>query len=95
MSMTNQRPSLLETDQELLELLQEEGRQTPSMLFDKAQSTDSKQYIQDRLKHLRDNDFVTRPGRGIYELTSKGKRAAANLDWYGEDREAFWTAVAG
>lgn len=93
--MTNQRPSLLETDQELLELLQEEGRQTPSMLFDKTETTDSKQYVQDRLKHLRDNDFATRPDRGIYELTDLGERAAANLDMYREHRGGFWTLLQG
>lgn len=88
-----QHPSLLDTDRELLTLLNEESRQTPSMLFDKAQSTGSKQYVQDRLQHLRENGLAQRPGRGIYELTRKGERAAANLDLYTENREAFWNRV--
>ncbi|MFC7073025.1 hypothetical protein ACFQJ7_12850 [Halovenus rubra] len=88
-----QHPSLLDTDRELLTLLNKESRQTPSMLFDQAQSTDSKQYVQDRLKHLRDNGLAQRPGRGIYELTECGKRAAANLDLYNDDRDAFWNHV--
>ncbi|WP_135534474.1 hypothetical protein [Halostella pelagica] len=88
-----QHPSLLDTDHELLELLHEESRQTPSMLLTKVESTDSKQYVQNRLKHLRDNELVHRPDRGIYELTARGERAAANLDLYSEDRDAFWTRV--
>lgn len=92
MKMT-QYPSLLETDQELLELLNEESRQTPSMLFEKTESTSSKQYVQDRLKHLRDNDLVHRPGRGIYELTARGERAANHLDLHRDARSEFWDRV--
>ena len=88
-------PSLLDTDRELLTLLNEESRQTPQMLFDQAESTDSKQYVQDRLKHLRDNDLAHRPGRGIYELTERGEHAAANLDMYREDRGGFWRLLQG
>ena len=89
-----QRPSLLETDQELLELLYNDPRQTPSMLLEEAGSTESKQYVQDRLKHLRDHNLAQRPDRGIYELTERGGRAAENLDRYrGNDREAFWNRV--
>jgi hypothetical protein len=92
--MMTQRPSLLETDQELLELLHNDPRQTPSMLLKGAESTESKQYVQDRLEHLRDHNLAQRPDRGIYELTERGGRAAANLDLYrGDDRDAFWERV--
>lgn len=90
-----QHPSLLDTDQELLELLHEESRQTPNMLLKSVETTDSKQYVQNRLKHLRDNDLAHRPDRGIYELTPKGERAAAHLDMYREDRGGFWRLLQG
>ncbi|WP_162991410.1 hypothetical protein [Halostella salina] len=93
--MTAQHPSLLDTDQEILELLNEESRQTPSMLLKSVASTDSKQYVQNRLKHLRDNDLVQRADRGIYELTTLGERAAGNLDMYREDRGGFWRLLQG
>jgi len=88
-----QHPSLLDTDREILRLLSKEARQTPSMLLSKAETTDSQQYVQNRLKHLRDTGFVHRPGRGIYELTESGERAAENLDKYDDDRDAFWALV--
>lgn len=88
-----QRPSLLDTDQELLELLRQEPRQTPSMLFASADSTGSKQYIQDRLAHLRDHGLAERPDRGIYQLTDRGQVASDHLDRYRDDRDAFWALV--
>lgn len=88
-----QHPSLLETDQELLELLREEPRQTPSMMHSAAETTESKQFVQDRLQHLRENGFAERPDRGIYQLTARGERAAEHLDLYRDDRDAFWAAV--
>lgn len=91
--MTTQQPSLLATDQDLLQLLADDPRQTPSMLLADTESTDSKQYVQNRLKHLLDHDLVTRPDRGIYELTGRGKRAAESLDQYNTDRERFWAIV--
>ncbi|NHN60027.1 MULTISPECIES: hypothetical protein [Halorussus] len=93
--MMTQHPSLLDTDQELLELLSEESRQTPNMLLNSVESTESKQYVQNRLKHLRDNDLVERADRGIYELTTLGERAADNLDMYREDRGGFWRLLQG
>ena len=86
-------PSLLETDQELLHRLAENPRQTPSMLLEECTSTDSKQYIQNRLKHLREIDMVTRADRGIYELTDRGERAAGNIELYSENRKRFWDRV--
>lgn len=88
-----QRPSLLDTDRELLQLLQDDPRQTPSMLLAATGSTDSKQYVQNRLKHLLDHGLVDRPDRGIYELTARGDRAAEALDQYQADRESFWAHV--
>ena len=88
-----QHPSLLDTDHELLQLLKDDPRQTPSMLLAAVESTDSKQYLQNRLKHLLDHGLVDRPDRGIYELTSRGERAADALDQYHTDRESFWSHV--
>lgn len=86
-------PSLVETDQELLHRLHTNPRQTPSMLLKNTSSTDSKQYIQNRLKHLRDIGFVTRADRGIYELTDRGERAADNIQLYKTDQQRFWNRV--
>ena len=86
-------PSLLDTDQELLQQLHEEPRQTPLMLLESMTSTGSQQYVQNRLKHLRENNLVHRPGRGIYELTHRGEQAAANLDQYDGNRNAVWKRV--
>lgn len=91
--MTAQNPSLLDTDRELLQLLNDDPRQTPSMLLKSCETTDSKQYIQNRLKHLRDNDLAHRPDRGIYALTARGERAANNIDLYHSDRSEFWRQV--
>jgi hypothetical protein len=91
--MMTQHPSLLDTDRELLGLLQEESRQTPSMLFEASETTPSKQYVQDRLAHLREHDLAERVDRGIYQLTERGERAADHLDRYRDDRDAFWSAV--
>ena len=91
--MIAQRPSVLVTDQEILTLL-EEGRATPSMLLNAANTTDSQQYIQNRLQHLREHGLVHRPGRGVYDLTERGERAADHLQLYrNDDREAFWERV--
>ena len=92
MSMT-QHPSLLDTDREILRLLQREARQTPSMLLTNSETTQSKQFIQNRLKHLRDTGLIHRPGRGIYELTETGERAVENLDMHDNDRDAFWDLI--
>lgn len=86
-------PSLLESDREILQLLAEEPRQTPSMLLKTMDTTDSQQYVQNRLQHLRENDLVTRPGRGLYELTAIGERAVSNLPLYTDDRFEFWRVV--
>ena len=91
--MTAQHPSLLATDQELLQLLHNNPRQSPDMLVDSAESTNSKQHVQNRLKHLRDNDLAHRPSRGIYELTARGERAADNINLYATEREEFWSRV--
>lgn len=86
-------PSLLETDQELLHRLAENPRQTPKMLVENLTSTESKQYVQNRLKHLRDIGLVERADRGIYELTDRGERAAENIQLYKRDRQRFWDRV--
>lgn len=88
-------PSLLVTDQEILRQLHEAPRQTPLMLLESLTSTDSQQYVQNRLKHLRENNLVHRPGHGIYELTGRGKRALTHLDEYNGNRNAFWAYVTG
>lgn len=91
--MMTQHPSLLDTDRELLQLLKDDPRQTPAMLLAAVDSTDSKQYVQNRLKHLLDHGLVDRADRGIYELTARGDRAADALDQYHTDRDEFWSRV--
>ncbi len=63
------------------------------MLHETMDTTDSQQYVQDRLQHLRESDLATRPGRGLYELTAMGERAVSNLHLYTEDRFEFWRVV--
>jgi Mn-dependent DtxR family transcriptional regulator len=65
------------------------------MLLESITSTESQQYVQNRLKHLRENNLVHRPGRGIYELTPRGKKAVVNLHQYDGNRNSFWERVTG
>jgi hypothetical protein len=63
------------------------------MLLETMDTTDSQQYVQNRLQHLRENDLAIRPGRGLYELTAIGERAVSNLNLYMDDRFEFWRVV--
>lgn len=56
---------LNETDEAIIEILQE-GRNVPANIADELDV--SRQYVQQRLRRLREHGYVSNIGRGVYEL---------------------------
>ncbi|WP_135806796.1 winged helix-turn-helix domain-containing protein [Halorussus marinus] len=79
------------TDFEILEALEENGRNTPTniaLMLDKDQG-----YVATRLPHLLSYDLVKRIGpaenSGLYEITDRGRRTIEHWDDYGDPDTDF------
>ncbi|UPV75644.1 winged helix-turn-helix domain-containing protein [Halorussus limi] len=83
------------TDFEILEALEEHGRNTAqniSLLLDKDRS-----YVNTRLPHLAELELVKRVGpaenSGLYEITDRGRAVLDHRDSYGDSDVDFDAVV--